>query len=120
VTIISGLLIAILVLSELSAYRTSIMKPELVIDKGRKDKLPITFNVTFPKIPCYCKFRRLVDEPGIIMFGQISNFFPHGTVLNVDIMDDSGQHLSGFTHDVYKVRLDLSGNHIETEREHSK
>jgi hypothetical protein len=56
VTIISGLLIAILVLSELSAYRTSVMKPELVIDKGRKDKLPITFNVTFPKIPCYCKF----------------------------------------------------------------
>lgn len=41
-------------------------------------------------------------------------------VLSVDIMDDSGQHLSGFTHDVYKVRLDLSGNQIESEKAHSK
>jgi len=90
VTIISGLLIAILVLSELSAYRTSVMKPELVVDKGRKDKLPISFNVTFPKIPCY--------------------------LLSVDIMDDSGQHVSGYTHDIYKVRLDLDGNHIESEK----
>ncbi|CAO3685578.1 unnamed protein product [Umbelopsis vinacea] len=90
VTIISGLLIAILVLSELSAYRTSVMKPELVVDKTRKDKLPIAFNVTFPNIPCY--------------------------LLSVDIMDDSGQHVSGYTHDVYKVRLDLNGNHIESEK----
>lgn len=41
-------------------------------------------------------------------------------VLSVDIMDDSGQHLSGFTHDVYKVRLDLAGNQIESEKAHSK
>ncbi|KAM3586019.1 ER-derived vesicles protein erv46 [Umbelopsis sp. WA50703] len=90
VTIISGLLIAILVLSELSAYRTSIMKPELIVDKTRKDKLPIAFDVTFPKIPCY--------------------------LLSLDIMDDSGQHLSGYTHDIYKVRLDQQGNHLDTEK----
>lgn len=35
-------------------------------------------------------------------------------------MDDSGQHVSGYTHDVYKVRLDLNGNHIESEKTESK
>lgn len=35
-------------------------------------------------------------------------------------MDDSGQHVSGYTHDIYKVRLDLDGNHIESEKTQSK
>lgn len=34
-------------------------------------------------------------------------------MLNVDIMDDSGEHSSGYSQDVIKVRLDLSGKEIE-------
>jgi hypothetical protein len=41
-------------------------------------------------------------------------------VLSLDIMDDSGQHLSGYTHDIYKVRLDQQGNHLDTEKAKGK
>ncbi|KAI9489483.1 endoplasmic reticulum-golgi intermediate compartment protein 3 [Zychaea mexicana] len=90
VTVISALIIIYLVLSELVAYRTPIWDPELVVDKGRKEKMNIQFNVTFPKMPCH--------------------------MLSIDIMDDSGEHITGYTHDVYKVRLDPMGVKIDTEK----
>ncbi|KAL7320592.1 ER-derived vesicles protein erv46 [Mucor circinelloides] len=83
VTIISTLIIITLVCSELIAYTTSHWKPSLVVDKSRKEKMPINFNITFPNMPCH--------------------------MLNVDIMDDYGEHSSGYSQDVTKVRLDLSG-----------
>lgn len=36
------------------------------------------------------------------------------TVMNVDIMDDTGEHSSGYSQDVTKVRLDLEGVPIAT------
>jgi hypothetical protein len=33
--------------------------------------------------------------------------------MNVDIMDDTGEHSSGYSQDVIKVRLDLDGAPIE-------
>lgn len=53
VTVISALIIVYLVMSELIAYRTPIWRPELIVDKGRKEKMNIHFNVTFPKMPCH-------------------------------------------------------------------
>ncbi|KAI7877170.1 endoplasmic reticulum-golgi intermediate compartment protein 3-like protein [Lichtheimia hyalospora FSU 10163] len=91
VTVISALIIFYLVLSELIAYQTSIWQPELVVDKSRKDKMTIQFNVTFPKMPCH--------------------------MLSLDIMDDSGEHITGYTHDVYKVRLDAMGQLIDKQKE---
>jgi hypothetical protein len=35
-------------------------------------------------------------------------------VTNVDIMDDTGEHSSGYSQDVTKVRLDINGVPIET------
>lgn len=35
-------------------------------------------------------------------------------------MDDSGEHISGYTHDVYKVRLDSMGQLIDKQKETSK
>ena len=35
-------------------------------------------------------------------------------------MDDSGEHTTGYTHDVYKVRLDPMGIKIESEKAKSK
>lgn len=35
-------------------------------------------------------------------------------VLNVDIMDETGEHSSGYSQDVTKVRLSLSGVPLET------
>ena len=56
VTIISAFMIMILLISEYSDYRQPEIKPELVVDKSRKEKLTINVNVTFPKVPCYRKF----------------------------------------------------------------
>lgn len=36
-----------------------------------------------------------------------------GIVLNVDVMDDIGEHSSGYSQDVIKVRLDLAGNPVD-------
>jgi len=55
VTIISAILICILLWSEFSDYRTPEMKPQLVVDKSRKERLEININITFPHVPCYCK-----------------------------------------------------------------
>ncbi|KAG2235128.1 hypothetical protein INT48_006509 [Thamnidium elegans] len=87
VTLISALIILSLVCSELIAYTTSTWRPSLVVDKSRKEKMPINFNITFPHMPCH--------------------------ILNIDIMDDTGEHSSGYSQDITKVRLDLSGREIE-------
>jgi preprotein translocase subunit SecY len=55
VTIISGLCILILVLFETAQYLTPIMKPEILVDGGNMEKLPIKFDITFPHLPCYSK-----------------------------------------------------------------
>ncbi|KAI9473390.1 MAG: endoplasmic reticulum vesicle transporter-domain-containing protein [Benjaminiella poitrasii] len=81
------LIILSLVFSELIAYRTSIWKPSLVVDNSRKEKMPINFNITFHHMPCH--------------------------MLNVDIMDDTGEHSSGYSQDVTKVRLSLDGIPLE-------
>ncbi|RUO95511.1 ERGIC and golgi 3 [Jimgerdemannia flammicorona] len=91
VTMISTLIIAILVLGEFWAYRTTTLKPELIVDPGRKEKMPISLNITFPRVPCY--------------------------MLSLDVMDDSGEHLNDYTHDLYRVRLDQWGNTVHTEKE---
>ncbi|KAI7872260.1 endoplasmic reticulum vesicle transporter-domain-containing protein [Mucor mucedo] len=87
VTLMSTLIILTLVCFELMAYTTPIWRPSLVVDQSRKEKMAINFNITFPHMPCH--------------------------LLNVDIMDDTGEHSSGYSQDVTKVRLDLSGKEIE-------
>ncbi|CAO3681625.1 unnamed protein product [Rhizopus stolonifer] len=37
-------------------------------------------------------------------------------MLSLDIMDESGEHINDFDHDVYKERLDPNGNAITTEK----
>ncbi|KAG5463335.1 MAG: endoplasmic reticulum vesicle transporter-domain-containing protein [Olpidium bornovanus] len=51
VTVISGLCIVALLVSEFTAYLTVEFKPGLTVDKSRKQKLAINMNITFPKIP---------------------------------------------------------------------
>ncbi|CAO3600769.1 unnamed protein product [Absidia cylindrospora] len=92
VTIISTILIGYLIISEIIAYTTPTWSPSLVVDKGRKEKLTINFNITFPHMPCH--------------------------MLSLDLMDNSGEHLSGLTHNIYKVRLDTTGKIIDTDKEY--
>ncbi|ORX53598.1 DUF1692-domain-containing protein [Hesseltinella vesiculosa] len=92
VTVLSALLIFYLIISEVWEYHTPHWKPSLVVDKGRKEKLNIQFNVTFQHMPCH--------------------------LLSLDVMDDSGAHLSGLSHNVFKVRLDQNGQTIDTTKEY--
>ncbi|CAJ0826396.1 8078_t:CDS:2 [Entrophospora sp. SA101] len=71
-------------------YRSTEIKPELVVDKGRKEKLTININITFPHVPCY--------------------------LLSVDVMDIAGETQNDLDHDIYKTRLDSDGNLIHVEK----
>ncbi|KAL9083250.1 MAG: hypothetical protein Q9165_008603 [Trypethelium subeluteriae] len=79
VTITSLLVILFLMWSEWSDYRRIVVKPELVVDKGRGEKMEIHMNITFPRLPC--------------------------ELLTLDVMDVSGEVQSGVMHGVKKVRL---------------
>ncbi|KAI8328229.1 endoplasmic reticulum vesicle transporter-domain-containing protein [Chlamydoabsidia padenii] len=90
VTLISTVIIGFLVMIEVWSYLTPVLKPEIVVDGGKMEKLPINFDITFPNLPCH--------------------------LLSLDVMDESGQHISNYEHDVFKVRLDEDGKEIEAEK----
>lgn len=79
VTVTSLLLILWLVWGEWSDYRRVVVHPELIVDKGRGEKMEIHMNVSFPSVPC--------------------------ELLTLDVMDVSGEVQSGVMHGVNKVRL---------------
>jgi hypothetical protein len=87
VTITSLLVILWLVWGEWAEYRQVVVRPELVVDKSRGEKMEIHMNVTFPKIPC--------------------------ELLTLDVMDVSGEVQTGVMHGVAKVRLapEIDGGH---------
>lgn len=91
ITIIATLCILTLLVSEFVTYQSVETRPELVVDKTRKQKLSIFVNVTFPRMPCY--------------------------LLSIDVMNASGEHLNDIAHDMYKTRLDPEGRVLEKEKE---
>lgn len=79
VTVGSLLLILWLVWAEWADYRRIIVHPELIVDKGRGEKMEIHMNISFPRVPC--------------------------ELLTLDVMDVSGEVQSGVMHGVQKFRL---------------
>jgi hypothetical protein len=79
VTIASLLIVLYLAFGEWRDYRRIVVHPELIVDKGRGEKMEIHLNITFPKIPC--------------------------ELLTLDVMDVSGEQQVGVMHGVVKVRL---------------
>ncbi|KAL9055094.1 MAG: hypothetical protein Q9162_003764 [Coniocarpon cinnabarinum] len=79
ITITSLLVILWLVWGEWADYRRILVHPELVVDKGRGEKMEIHMNISFPRLPC--------------------------ELLTLDVMDVSGEIQSGVVHGVQKVRL---------------
>src|ERR1700761_9228800 len=79
VTLASLLVIFWLVWGEWSEYRTIVVRPELLVDKGRGERMEIYMNITFPRMPC--------------------------ELLTLDVMDVSVEVQTGVMHGVSKVRL---------------
>lgn len=58
VTLVSAFVIAVLLLGEFLDYRSVHTESSLIVDGGRKAKMAIDFDISFPKIPCYSTFSR--------------------------------------------------------------
>ncbi|XP_071966269.1 endoplasmic reticulum-Golgi intermediate compartment protein 3-like isoform X1 [Antedon mediterranea] len=91
VTLLSGLLMFILFVSELNFYLSKEVIPELYVDASRGEKLRINMDIVFPRMPC--------------------------AYLSTDAMDISGEQQLDVEHNLYKIRLDKSGNKISEDAE---
>lgn len=83
VTIVSGLLMFILFVSELNYYLTTEVHQELFVDTTKGQKLRINIDITYTYVGC--------------------------SFLSVDAMDVSGEQQINVDHNIYKQRLDLEG-----------
>lgn len=88
ITITSILVILYLTWSEWADFRRVTVRPELIVDKGRGERMEIAMNITFPRMPC--------------------------GLLTLDVMDVSGELQMGVNHGVNKVRLspESEGSHV--------
>ncbi|KAH8675449.1 endoplasmic reticulum vesicle transporter-domain-containing protein [Xylariales sp. PMI_506] len=79
VTIVSLLVVLYLAMGEWADYRRVVIHPELIVDKGRGERMEIHLNITFPRLPC--------------------------ELLTLDVMDVSGEQQHGVMHGIHKYRL---------------
>ncbi|XP_074656982.1 endoplasmic reticulum-Golgi intermediate compartment protein 3-like [Tubulanus polymorphus] len=89
VTLVSGILMLTLFLSELNFYLTTEVQPELFVDVMREKKLKINVDVTFPKVAC--------------------------SFLTIDAMDVSGEQQIDVAANLFKTRLDINGKQVTDE-----
>ena len=57
VTIVSGVIMFVLFVSELNYYLTKDIQQELFVDTSRGQKLKINIDVTLMKVGCMCKYQ---------------------------------------------------------------
>mmetsp|Transcript_19554 Transcript_19554/g.27284 ORF Transcript_19554/g.27284 Transcript_19554/m.27284 type:complete len:383 (-) Transcript_19554:58-1206(-) len=86
VSIISGIFIFWLFVSEFMYYLTVEIQPELSVDTSRGEKLRINMDIVFPHLPC--------------------------GYLSVDAMDISGDHQLDIDHNIFKKRLQADGTPV--------
>ncbi|KAI9059274.1 Sec1-like protein [Trametes sanguinea] len=82
-TLIAAAIIFSFTTMEFFDYRRVNVDTSVVVDRSRGEKLTVSMNVTFPRVPCY--------------------------LLSLDVMDISGETQSDITHNILKTRLDERG-----------
>ena len=90
VTLLSAVVILFLTMSEFVDWYQVEMKPSLSVDKGRKERMNIYMNMTFPHMPCY--------------------------LLGIDVMDVAGEHQNNLPHSMHKSRIDSMGRMLEKQK----
>jgi len=90
VSIVSGLFILFLLISEFSLYLSSDVHPQLFVDTTRGEKLQINFDIVFPKLPC--------------------------SYVSLDVMDLSGESQLDVSSDIQKQRLNPKGREVVSEK----
>jgi len=89
VTTVSTIIMALLFVSELRHYLTTDVKPELLVDTARPEKLKINIDFFFPQLGC--------------------------AYLSIDAMDISGDVQTDIEHGIFKKRYDKDGNPINVD-----
>ena len=89
VTILSSFVILFVLLYELKTFFTIDVVQVLFVDTSRQEKMNISLDIQFARLPC--------------------------SSLTVDAMDVSGESQTDIVHHLYKTRLDLHGKPIENE-----
>jgi endoplasmic reticulum-Golgi intermediate compartment protein 3 len=56
VTIIAAAIILTFTSIEFFDYRRVNVDTSLVVDKSRGERLTVKMNITFPRVPCYCRW----------------------------------------------------------------
>lgn len=117
-TLASAFIIVVLLLGEFFDYRSIRVESSLVVDSGRKEKMAIEFDISFPKIPCYSKLRlSIVCARGMVFFFiSADTYILLIIVLTLDVMDVAGEHQADITHSVFKVQLTPDGKEIKREK----
>lgn len=89
-TLVAAAIILTFTSMEFFDYRRINMDTSLIVDKSRGEKLTVTMNVTFPRVPCY--------------------------LLSLDVMDISGETQRDITHNIVKTRLSEAGERMSSTR----
>ena len=83
VTLLASLVVLFLLVSEFLDWNSVELRPSMRVDHGRKEKMTIRLNLSFPHIPCF--------------------------LVGLDVMDVSGDHQNDVDHTIFKQRTDRAG-----------
>lgn len=89
VTTVSTIIMALLFIAELRHYLKTDVRPELLVDTARPEKLKINIDFFFPQLGC--------------------------AYLSIDAMDISGDVQTDIEHGIFKKRYDKDGNPINVD-----
>ena len=118
-------------------YRRIHLEPSLIVDRSRGEKLVISMDITFPRVPCYRECQGPIDDTRYLD-GYLELYLVHcmrtkaeysesdwrmvfemrhadtTIVLSLDVMDISGEHQSDLEHSISKTRLSKDGRPLQT------